>query len=69
MRQARKIRETGGLSGTDVVRATSISLSHLLRFELGQVGLGLDKLTELAALYGCTIDVLVAEAEPEQAPA
>lgn len=69
MLRARQIREEKGLSLEAVVRQTSIGVSNLGRFERGLEHLGLDKLKELAAFYECTIDELVAEVTPQEAPA
>jgi len=64
MRNARRVRERLGLGLETVVRQTSLGLGHLQKFEVGKSGMGIDKLQELAAFYGCTIDELVADAEP-----
>lgn len=61
MRNARQIREDNNLTLEDVARRTSVRFSHLAAFERGEVGMGLEKMQELAAFYGCTLDELVAE--------
>jgi hypothetical protein len=48
------------------MRKTSIANTHLRSFELGNAGMGIAKLKELATLYGCTIDELVAEVEQQE---
>ena len=65
MRKARFIRQDSGRSLTDVVRATTIGLSHLSDFERGESWMSEEKLRELATLYGVTIDDLLAEVEEE----
>jgi transcriptional regulator with XRE-family HTH domain len=64
MRAARRIREEQGFSLVDVTRLTSVTGGHLSVFERGEAGMGIDKLQELARLYQCSLDDLVAEAEP-----
>lgn len=67
MRNARTIREKQPLTLEEVSSKTSIRFSHLSRFERNRAELSIEKLQELARLYGCTIDDLVAEAEPAEA--
>ena len=69
MLKAREIRERQGKSLEDVVRLTSISAGHLSRFETGVARLSQEKLQELAATLGVTIDELLAPAEPAAAVA
>lgn len=62
MRKARTIRLEKGLSLTDVVRGTKLSLGHLALFERGLAGMSIEKIQELAGFYKCSIDDLLAEA-------
>ena len=62
MRNARRIRERLNLTLEDVSARTSIRFSHLGGFEREEAGMGIAKLQELAACYGCTIDDLLADA-------
>lgn len=65
--RARQIRENAGLRIDDVVRRTRIGSNHLYKFEQGTQGFSVERLYELAKLYGCTMEDLIAEdAEPAQ---
>lgn len=70
MRNARRIREGLNLTLEEVAARTTIKFSHLSAFEREEAGMGLARLLELAAFYGCTTDQLLATySEPESVPA
>lgn len=69
MRQARSIRERKGLTLEQVAARTSIRFSPLSRFERGVAWLGEAKMRELATLYDCKIDDLIAVVPDEEATA
>lgn len=53
------------MSLNDVTRLVPIAPSHLARFELGKSQLGAGNLLRLSALYGKSINDLLAEADTE----
>lgn len=57
----RELRETAGLSKTDVAREMGVDLAAVSRWDSGESMPRAAKLPKLAALFHCTIDDLFGE--------
>jgi transcriptional regulator with XRE-family HTH domain len=60
----RQVRKAQGLTQVDLSAAIGVTRSHLTNVERGSSGLGLDKLSLLAAETGTTVGWLIGESQP-----
>ena len=65
----RELRETAGLSKTDVAREMGVDLAAVSRWDSGESMPRAAKLPKLAALFHCTIDDLFGEPDNKTPPA
>lgn len=63
----RKMRETAGLTPTDVAKSLHVDISTVLHWEAGDAMPRAAKLPKLADLFGCSIDALFGREPPEAA--
>lgn len=64
----RELRETAGLSKTDVAREMGVDLAAVSRWDSGESMPRAAKLPKLAALFHCTIDELFRDPEMQEPP-
>lgn len=62
----RKARTAAGLSVAQVMEALKVSDAAVYQWETGQTTPSSKRLPEIAKLYGCTIDELLAPDAPEE---
>ena len=65
----RELRETAGLSKTDVAREMGVDLAAVSRWDSGESMPRAAKLPKLAELFHCSIDELFRDPETQKPPA